>query len=401
MHQKIYKIKKFRESCISFRVVKLKKNKLITTILLITVMILPLLAPVVAYEDANPYLTSRKEAVVSYLVAHLDTSSGGFSENDVNTDLATTYRAITSLSLLGVLSEIYTVKTVTWIDTHRNTTNGGYSSDPNNLDKVSIYATSYAMGSLIVLGQTNEIQSDVTTFIDSLQNSDGGYGNMIGNKSTITNTFLALQALKSYNSMGNIDNATAYLWSKQNNNSLEDNYGAFITNSSQTSYTIMSSWDAVNGLYQVLQGSIVVNNTNALINWVAACQNLAYNTVDKGGISNSPIEDSSQMIYTYAASGIVNLLDRKSDLELSSLKSWILNHQNADGGFSSSSSTTSSSVSTTYYALLALNYIDGNLNSLFVTVPWQVYPEFSVVLIVVLIVIAAVIVAIFIKKRYY
>jgi len=365
-------------------------------------MVIPLLVvPVVAYQDANPYLTSRKEAVVSYLVAHLDASNGGFSENDANPDLATTYRAITSLNILGVLSEIPPVKTVTWIDTLRNTTNGGYTSDINDINKVSIYATSYAMGSLISLGEINSIQSGVTTYIDSLQNSDGGYGNMLGNQSTITTTFLALRALKSYNSMTNIDNATAYLWSKQNNNSLEDNYGAFITNSSQPFYTIMSSWDAVNGLYQVLQGNVVVNNTNALINWISGCQNLLYNDADKGGISNNPNEDSSQMIYAYAASGIVNLLDKKSELQLGLLRSWILNQQNEDGGFSSSSSTTLSSVSTTYYALLALNYIDGNTNSLLETVPWQVLPEFSIVFIVVLIVIAAVIVAIFIKKRYY
>ncbi len=363
-------------------------------------MILPLLVPVVAYQDANPILTSRKEAVVSYLTSHLDTNGNGFSENDANPDLATTYRAITSLSLLGVLSELSFAQTVTWIDEFRNTTNGGYSLDKNNLNDVSIYATSYAMGSLITIGRSDKVQSEVVSYINSLQNVDGGYGNKLGNESTITYTFLALRALKSYNSMANIDNATAYLWTRQNNDSLDDNYGAFITDISQISYTILSSWYAVNGLYQILQNNVVTNNTDALINWIKDCQNLEFNTADRGGISNNPIESSSQMIYGCAAAGVVSLLNRKSDLDIS-LRTWILNQQNEDGGFSSSSSTELSSVSTTYYAILALYYIDGNLNSLLSTVPWQDIPEFSVVLIISLIVIAAIIVAIFIKRRYY
>ncbi|MHA1894727.1 MAG: prenyltransferase/squalene oxidase repeat-containing protein [Candidatus Helarchaeota archaeon] len=376
----------------------MSKTRKISMVLLGSMVFLIIITPVLAYQDTNPFLTSRKEAVVSYLLARVD-SNGGFSEYTGNPNLISTYQGIKSLSLLGVLGEFGKTTTVEWIDSFRNSSNGAYSFS-SDLDDVSIAATSHAMSSLVILGESDEIQGTVVDFIDTLQNTDGGYGSKEGNQSTISATQLAIKALSDYNSMNNIDNVSQWLWSRQNNNSLDSNYGAFISNLSHIQYTIVSSWEAVSALKYILQESMTINNTNALINWVKSCQNTVYDNLDKGGFGNNPGEKSSQMIYAASAAGIVKELNRISDINAGLLTNWILSCQNQDGGFGSAPDVTQSSISATYYALFAL-YSLGYLSTLNDTVPWQELPALSIVGIVLLIMLIASIAAFIIKKRFF
>jgi len=361
-----------------------------------------ILTPTLAYEDTNPFTVSRKEAAVSYIFARVQTT-GGFSESSTTPTLATTYRGIKALSVLGVLGEFSKTTTVSWIDSFRNSTIGAYDEsnvESNNSNDFSMQATSHAMSALVLLGESTMIQGNATDYIESLQNPDGGFGNKAGNQSTLSATYLALRALFDFNAINNLDNVTSWLWSRQNNFSLHVNYGAFATNLSQIQYSIVSSWEAVDALYYVLQGNVSVNNTDALKNWVKSCQNLLYETENKGGFNNNPNEISSQVMYCAAAATIMKILNLLPEIDASWLASWVLNCQNTDGGFGTSPTATASSLSATYYAIITLEAL-GQSYLLYETVPWQEYPDISVVFIIVLVVLIGSVVAIIIKRKFF
>ena len=379
----------------------MKKSQGLVIFLLFGTLFMVFLTPTLAYQDADPFTTSKKEAVVSYIFDRVQ-SSGGFSETSSTPTLASTYRGIKALSMLGVLGEFSKTTTVDWIDSFRNSTNGAYcnfvvSNDSNDF---SMQATSHAIGALVLLGETSSIQANVVDYIDSLQNSDGGFGNKAGNQSTLSATYLALRALFDYNQTNNLDNVTNWLWSRQNNNSLETNYGAFASNLSQIQYSIVSSWEAVDALYYVLQDSVSVNNTNALKNWVKSCQNLMYNTVDKGGFNNNLDEIKSQVIYSAAAASIVKNLNLVTEIDESWLLSWVLSCQNTDGGFGTSPAATTSSLSATYYAILTLDAL-GRTYLLNEIVYWQEYPNISVVFIIFLVVLFSCVGVIIVKYKFF
>ncbi|NHI94594.1 MAG: hypothetical protein EAX96_19035 [Candidatus Lokiarchaeota archaeon] len=376
----------------------MKKSGSFTFILLVSTLFIAMLTPVLAYQDTDIFNQSRKEAVVAYTLARVK-ADGGFAETAGNASLITTYHGIKCLDILGVLAEFAKSTTVTWIDSFQNASSGAYRSSDDPFD-LSIQATSYAISSLMLLGDSAEIETSVVDFINSLQNNDGGYGNKEGNSSTISATYLAIRALLDYNSTNDIGNATEWLQSRQNNFSSHVNYGAFITNLSLIQYSIVSSWEAVEGIYHVLQENINIDNTDALINWVNSCQNLEYNNLDKGSFRNSPSESASQMIYAAAAARIVKILNRQTDIDVSWLASWILTCQNTDGGFGATPEATESTLSSTYYAVLTLDAL-GHAYLLNEIVPWQTFPQISVVFIIFLIVLIVSICAIIIKKRYF
>ncbi|MFX1452857.1 MAG: prenyltransferase/squalene oxidase repeat-containing protein [Promethearchaeota archaeon] len=355
----------------------------------------------------NPNIVTRRNLILHFLtIDFYDAGMKGFSDGiGGHCELKTTYEgvsAVTALlgqykgismpfllwilgltpyvkSLYGQIAgsylpiEFYFGDTVSFINSRWNITSRAYGKDSRS--DLDLYSTYYAVKTLELLGKNAD--SRIVNFVDSLQNDDGGFGSRVNTSSSLRATLYALHLLKKFGRLDLIDNASDWIIQTQNIETSSENFGAFSSNKSDSTYTIYSTYEAIAALL-IANGSLNSINRTAAANWIAARQNLNLKTgnlKDYGGFGN-PNDISSTMSSSSAAVKALDLLGGLGKIKTFELVIWVIASQKLlYGGFASSPATAVSSVSATYHALSILKQYQWPLLILFTQVPWQLKPE--------------------------
>lgn len=358
---------------------------------------------VLAVDDLNPFVTTREEAIASFVQGTYISSSDAYSDawGSTNPTLATTYKALYCLYTLGATVDLDTQDISNWIDDHRNdtagSTRGGYGNDTGSArNQPDMYSTVYAvLGLSYVSPLTGADLTYTVSFIESLHSSGQGYVLRASSTPTLSSTYLALRALESLNDLSGIENVSEWINQTQVIDPGSDGFGSFTTNSTLEIYSLYSSLEAIGGLGHAGESPIVLQNETAAINWIGSCQNL------DNGFSDTPTDSQSQMASTKAAVLSLKKFTTLSDNFKLSVATWVLSCQKQTyGGFSSSPNSPVSSVSATYDAMVILNAL-GLSSFLKSQVPWEnVANPFSIVFIIVIIVAVVGIAALVVYLRF-
>jgi len=157
----------------------------------------------------------------------------------------------------------------------------------------------------------------IQTFVNSSQNSDGGFGVVKGNQSNFINAFHTMMVL---NKTGTTLNLTASQTLRNwfyNHHALNGLYGEI---------TLESNYAGINSLSRSQIQTYLINSSN-IIEFVISCQNL------DGGFGSLP-NFQSNAFTSFAAIYILDFFNKLDMLNQVNATAYLQNLQNVDGGFS-------------------------------------------------------------------
>ncbi|TFF89596.1 MAG: hypothetical protein EU549_00100 [Promethearchaeota archaeon] len=338
--------------------------------------------------------TTTRTNLLNNFINDCYNEDGGFLDHPHESDIPniqSTFQALKTLSLLGLLDSVDVDEIGIWINETQNI-DGGFPIVENGTSEMD--STYYAIQSMQILGL--EPKNNITEWINQCWNSDYGFSSKPNKSSTIWATYNALNALKLLGENITSYNTSQWLISLQNEDS-DDNYGAF---SADGTYELINTYYTLSALN--LTDKLSEINKTAAIDWIIACQNSdPYITSTYGSYSSNPSNMDYAVINCFAAIKSLFLLNI-TEINLSSpTKDWIIACQNIDsGGFASIKDGESASIANSFYAIEALNLING-LSSMSNTITTGLPFNFSIVWIILIIIAVIVVIFIYIRRKYY
>ncbi|MHA1784590.1 MAG: prenyltransferase/squalene oxidase repeat-containing protein, partial [Candidatus Helarchaeota archaeon] len=180
-----------------------------------------------------------------------------------------------------------------------------------------IASTYYCTFGMYRNGTTPNNISGIQIFVNSSQNLDGGFGNVQGNASNFISAYHAMMTLNiTGTSLDNAESQQLYNW-------LLDHRGM---NGLFGGITLESIYAGVVGLIENNQRFNFLNVSN-IIKFVVACQNM------DGGFGSNPSYPSN-VYSTYAAIEILSEFRMLSQISILNATNYLKNLQEVDGGFS-------------------------------------------------------------------
>ncbi|MHA1379251.1 MAG: prenyltransferase/squalene oxidase repeat-containing protein [Candidatus Helarchaeota archaeon] len=361
--------------------------------------------------ETNPNIVTRRNAIFHFL--RLDfymTGLKGFSDGLGGTiELSKTYHGIAATTYIlgqldGVSLDFFFQPTVDFFQSRWNVTLKAYGGDDRY--NVDLYSTYYVVASLELIGRSAD--SSIVTYVESLQNDDGGFGSRVNETSTLSATYCAILLLKKFGRLDLLKNATDWIVQTQNLEVGSENYGAFTSNKSDPVYTIYSTYEALSALIAA-NGSLASFsslNLTATALWVASLQKLdliSGNSVDYGGFGN-PGDSRSSISASFAAVSTLNMLGNLNLIKSLELIIWVFSCQPfLYGGFASSPATTVCSTSSTFYGLEILRIYKWPMLLLFTQIPFQLeesYLWYFWFFIIIMVTVLSAITLYFVWKRF-
>ncbi|TFF86819.1 MAG: ATP-binding cassette domain-containing protein [Promethearchaeota archaeon] len=238
------------------------------------------------------------ENITNY-IKDCQNDDGGFGTrlNDPS-DILSTYCAINILNLLNDEPKNKT-QAINWIKSLQNP-DGGFKTyidlsylyqfygslfelflnDEFNTSKSSMPATYFAVNSLHSLGTTPENLINLTLWVQSMQNSDGGFAFNLGLKSDLVSTYYAIKTFEYLpNSLDARMSAIEFLRGCQGSNGAYSIY-PYLAEFIEYDYLFIS-YAGSRSIYYLDYFPAEILQT---VNWFASCFDSAYNTLTKNGI---------------------------------------------------------------------------------------------------------------------
>lgn len=186
-------------------------------------------------------------------------------------------------------------------------------------------------------------------FITSLNTPEGGFRNDLNSPPSLSATYYAVAILEKMNSLDRIkkEKVIEYILANM------DGKSGLFKNGTDLPPTLESTFYAIISLKEL--GSVEILNKKRFINYILSLQN------EDGGFSHKKrdegIEVESRMDSTYFSVKILKLLNGFEKTVTDKIVRFILDSDNATGGFGSRPKAKADIVST-FYAMAALNEID-------------------------------------------
>lgn len=288
-----------------------------------------------------------KNDLITYIKSN-QVANGGFIEYALDTfaGLHTTFYAVKTLSILG--SDFDKLKILRFTETYFNEElDGGFSDHPGMGSNTRF--TFDAVSVLNLIGNSPLSKPDVESFIQKMQNDDGGFGE--NNKSNTESTFRSILALNALGAeIHDYKKTISYL---RNNQNTDGGFGFTDKSFSTGAY----SYRALRALS--ILGSEPIMKDKA-VEYFRSLQN------PDGGFGNYFGEGDSDLGSTYRAIRALNIL-KSSPNNQDAAENFILSSQNPNGGFKRSPNDNfapqnfSRSIFT-YDAVLGLKYLNRPIN---------------------------------------
>jgi prenyltransferase beta subunit len=357
---------------------------------------------------------TRKNAVVNFISSCISPDYQGYYASSVVGNggevpsLESTYYAIQTLNMLdnGLTNSSFkdSSNITTFLNTLQNSTDGGYWNFVSNGSEtvMNTFYALYLYEKLDPLESTTFSTLNIekqTAFVEkSWDNLTGGFGqNPLSNSTPdIFSTYYALEALTIAGNESTFLNKTAMTQLTSFMSSCEQPSHLFSSQPNSTDTSLVTTEYAVDIYSQFLPkvfATIKPNVTIAVENQISA-----YNSPNGGtnGFPDTAVDPNATIASTS------DILNATTTLGISiqasgSLDTWVLSHQNYDGGFvEGSPGLTQSSMAATYYAVVALYLHDAGLGKLGANSPWTIVQIGGIVAAIVII--AAVIVLIVVYR---
>mmetsp|Transcript_57545 Transcript_57545/g.65650 ORF Transcript_57545/g.65650 Transcript_57545/m.65650 type:complete len:335 (+) Transcript_57545:59-1063(+) len=178
----------------------------------------------------------------------------------------------------------------------------------------------WTITALDVLNCLNDSRKqEITSWILSCQNDDGGFGGNLGHDSHITSTHYAVLVMASYDALDMLDQDRVVGYFK----SLQQSDGSFAGDSwgevdCRFSYNAASCLKILNRLHDV--------DTEKMRDYVLACKNF-------DGAFGAVPEAESHAAYTFVCLGTLAVLDCLDRVNIDELGAWLSERQTLKGGF--------------------------------------------------------------------
>ena len=198
--------------------------------------------------ETDTNVVTRRNLILNFLRLNFwVTGLRGFSSGlGGNVELSQTYHGVAATTYIfghfaGLSLDFFFGPMIDSISSKYNRTLYAYGAKDKNT--VDLYSTYYAVRALELVGASTD--SRIALYVNSLQNSDGGFGSRENETSTLSSTYCATYLLRKYGRLDLLDNATDWIVQTKNLDVGSENYGAFSSNKSDPTYTIYSTYEAL------------------------------------------------------------------------------------------------------------------------------------------------------------
>jgi ABC-2 type transport system ATP-binding protein len=269
---------------------------------------------------------------VSNYIKDCQNEDGGFGIrlNDPS-DILSTYCAINTLNLLNDEPQNKT-GAIHWLKSLQNA-DGGFKTyidlsylyqfygslfelfltDEFNNSKSSIPATYFAVNSLDSLGTSPENLNNLTIWVQSMQNSDGGFSFNLGFKSDLVSTYYAIKTFEYLpNKIDARMSAIEFLRGCQGSNGAYSIY-PYLADFIEYDYLFIS-YAGSRSIYYLDYFPAKILQT---VDWFASCFDFEYNTLTKNGIGMGDIPGfGADLRNTYYTMDIIDKLNKNQTYDI-------------------------------------------------------------------------------------
>ncbi len=305
----------------------------------------------------NQLAQSNKTFLLNYISSTYNSTAGGYGNWPRSApSIESTYQSIQVLRVLNSLPTSNATKIAQFLGGLQQV-DGGFKALASSAasDVGSTYRVIHTL--LILRGNTNDINlATALTFLTNSQNSDGGFGQRLGNQSQLVFTFRAVYAYNlTANTPPNLSKIISYVKSLQQN----DNGWSDIPTGRTT---VGHTYDAVHSLdiLNTIQPSSLDATTAS-----KATSFITQSQVALSGFGTHPTTKVPEFTSTHFASQALQILKRYTTVsfDVNSAIRFALVGPPLDGGFANVPGSTTN-VPATFYASLGLHYLGSTpLNS--------------------------------------